>query len=128
MTNATVSGLVLGKIYYFAATTYDVVNQESKFSNEASYAVTKPTLTIVSPTLNQQWSNGTFTVTGNAGDNVAVGHVFYSLNGSHWTNATTANNWTNWSGPVVLTPGTNTLQAYALDSSGNPSTLSLIHI
>ncbi len=88
--------------------------------------ITKPKLSIVSPTLNQQWSNGTFTVTGSAGDNVAVGHVFYSLNGSAWTNATTVNNWTNWSGALALTPGTNTLQAYALDTSGNPSTTNTV--
>ncbi len=126
VTNTSISGLVLGNVYYFAATTYDGLNQESKFSNEASFAVTKPKLSIVSPTLNQQWSNGTFTVTGSAGDNVAVGHVFYSLNGSAWTNATTVNNWTNWSGALALTPGTNTLQAYALDTSGNPSTTNTV--
>ena len=71
----------------------------------------KPTLSIVSPTLNQQWSNATFTATGKAGDNVAVATVYYSFNGGLWTNATTANNWTNWSATLPLTPGTNSLQA-----------------
>jgi hypothetical protein len=126
VTNATVSGLILGKVYYFAVTSYDVLNQESRFSNEASYTVTKPTLSIVSPASGQQWSNGAFTVTGKAADNVAVAKVCFSLNGSAWTNATTANNWTNWSGSLALTPGTNTLQAYALDTSGNPSTTNTI--
>ena len=85
--------------------------------------IQKPTLSIVSPTLNQQWSNATFTtVSGKAGDNVAVGAVYYSLNGGIWTNATTANNWTNWTGSLLtLNPGTNTLQAYAVDTSGNLS-------
>ena len=83
--------------------------------------ITKPTLSIVSPTLNQQWSNATFTASGKAGDNVAVATVYYSLNGGLWTNATTANNWTNWSASLQLTPGTNSLQAYALDASGNAS-------
>src|SRR5450631_1245289 len=36
---ATISGLVEGTTYYFAATTYDVLNQESVFSDEISYAV-----------------------------------------------------------------------------------------
>ena len=83
--------------------------------------ITKPTLSIVSPTLNQQWSNATFTASGKAADNVAVATVYYSLNGGLWTNATTANNWTNWSASLPLTPGTNSLQAYALDASGNAS-------
>ena len=59
-----------------------------------------------------------FTVTGKAGDNVAVGAVYYSLNGSGWTAATTGNNWTNWTANLTLTPGTNTVQAYAVDTSG----------
>jgi enamine deaminase RidA (YjgF/YER057c/UK114 family) len=84
--------------------------------------ITRPTLSIVSPTLNQQWSNGTFTASGIAGDNVAVATVYYSLNAAPWTNATTANNWTNWSASLPLVPGTNTLQAFALDASGNAST------
>ena len=82
---------------------------------------TAPTLSFVSPTLNQQWGNPTFTVTGKAADNVAVANVFYSLNNGSWVNATTANGWTNWSGSLTLTPGTNTVRAYAVDSSANCS-------
>src|SRR5208283_3116152 len=88
--------------------------------------ITKPTLSIVTPTANQQWTNGGFTVTGKAGDNVAVGAVYYSLNGSGWTAATTANNWTNWTANLTLTPGTNTVQAYAVDTSGNISTTNTV--
>ena len=84
--------------------------------------VSKPTVSIVTPTSNQQWTNGTFSVTGKAGDNVAVSAVYYSLNGSAWTVAATANNWTNWTANLTLTPGTNTVQAYASDTSGNLST------
>src|SRR5258706_7498437 len=80
-----------------------------------------PTVSFVSPKLNLQWTNATFTVTGTAADNVAVGNVFYSLNGNLWTNAMTANGWTNWTASLDLTPGTNTIQAYAVDSSGNRS-------
>src|SRR5450432_1098322 len=83
--------------------------------------VTKPTLTIVSPTASQQWSNGTFAVTGKAADNVAVANVFYSLNGSPWSPGSSANNWSNWSATVTLVHGTNTLQAFATDTSGNRS-------
>ena len=88
--------------------------------------VTRPTLSILTPTSNQQWTNGTFTVTGKAGDNVAVGTVYYSLNGSGWTAATTTNNWTNWTANLTLTPGTNTVQAYAVDTSGNLSSTNTV--
>jgi Immunoglobulin domain len=39
VTIATVSGLVEGTTYYFAATTSDALNQESDFSDEISYTV-----------------------------------------------------------------------------------------
>ena len=82
----------------------------------------KPTNSITTPTPGQLWSNGVFTVTGKASDNVAVSNVWYSLNNAAWTNATTANNWTNWTATVNLIAGTNTIQAYAVDTSSNIST------
>ena len=51
VTNALISGLTGGKTYYFAATTHDNANQESGFSNEASYAVPNNTINTP-PTLN----------------------------------------------------------------------------
>jgi hypothetical protein len=39
VTTATISGLVEGTTYYFAATTYDDQNQESDYSDEISYTV-----------------------------------------------------------------------------------------
>ena len=39
VTTATISGLVEGTTYYFAATTYDALTQESAFSDEISYTV-----------------------------------------------------------------------------------------
>jgi subtilase family serine protease len=80
-----------------------------------------PSNGIISPTANQRWSNAVFTVAGKAGDNVAVANVFYSLNGTGWQPAATTNGWTNWTAGVVLTPGTNTIQAFAIDGAGNLS-------
>jgi uncharacterized repeat protein (TIGR02543 family) len=83
--------------------------------------VTPPGLAITSPTAGQRWSNSTFTVKGTASDNVQVAGVFCQLNGGSWTAATTTNTWTNWTANVTLIPGTNTVRAYAEDTSGNIS-------
>ena len=83
--------------------------------------ITRPTLSITSPKTGQKWSNSVFTVTGKCGDNVAVSNVLISLNGGAWASATLLNNGSNWTGQVTLTPGTNTISAYAIDTSGNLS-------
>ncbi|MGB7749075.1 MAG: leucine-rich repeat protein [Verrucomicrobiia bacterium] len=77
-----------------------------------------PTLAIIAPTAGLAVSNANCTITGTATDTVAVVNVFYALNNSSWTPATTANNWTNWSAPVTLSPGTNTIAAYAVNPFG----------
>lgn len=83
----------------------------------------KPIITITSPYQGQLWSNELFVVTGNSSDNILVSNVFYSLNKGAWTNAATVNNWTNWAASVSLVPGTNTIDAYAVDMGGNISTI-----
>jgi hypothetical protein len=80
-----------------------------------------PILKITAPTSGQRWSNAVFTVSGTATDNVAVAGVFCALNGAAWTGVLTTNYWTNWTAPVTLLPGTNTVRAYAVDASGNLS-------
>ena len=126
---ASPTGLALGKDGNFYGTTK--AGGSGNFGAVFRLSVqapdsTRPTVSFVSPTLNQQLNNTVLTVTGKAADNIAVANVFYSLNGGSWINATTANNWTNWTGSLTLTPGTNTLQAYALDSSGNHSTTNTV--
>ena len=87
---------------------------------------TPPTINITSPTPGQLWSNAAFMVMGTAADNVAVASVYWSLSNAvgntGFALATTANNWANWNLAVTLTPGTNTVSAYAVDTSGNVST------
>ena len=83
---------------------------------------TPPTVTITSPTTGQRWSNSVFTVAGKAADDVQVANVYYQILGQDWNLATTTNGWTNWSGMVtLLIPGTNVIQAYSVDTSGNIS-------
>ncbi len=54
-TNATVSGLINGATYYFAATAYDTSNLESDYSIEVSYTnvvLAPPTIALTSPANN----------------------------------------------------------------------------
>jgi hypothetical protein len=87
----------------------------------------RPTLTILSPTANLRVSNAVFTVTGKAADNVTVSNVLYQLNNDGWSNAVPTNHWTNWTATVTPAPGSNTLQAYAVDTSANYSLTNTVH-
>ncbi len=88
--------------------------------------VTKPTLTITAPTAGQKWSNSTFVVTGTANDNKQVAAAFFQLNSNSWATATTTNKWTNWNSSLLPLPGTNTVAAYTVDTSGNYSATSRV--
>lgn len=86
-------------------------------------ALLPTTTTITAPAPGQQVSNAAFTVTGTtaaAGGQllgpISVTNVYVQVNGGAWKSATTANGWTNWSAAVTLTPGSNTVMAYAVDT------------
>ena len=101
---------------------------ESNLMLQANFVdVTKPTLSITNVKAGMNVSNADFTVKGNAGDNLVVSNVLYSLNDTGWSNAMTANNWSNWTAAVTLTPGTNTIAAYAVDTTGNVSTTNTLN-
>jgi uncharacterized repeat protein (TIGR03803 family) len=90
--------------------------------------ITPPTLTITAPKANEKWSNADFTVTGTAKDNVAISNVFYSLNNGGWIAATLSNRGSNWSAGVTLTPGTNTIAAYAVGTGDLLSTTDTVKV
>ena len=84
--------------------------------------LTPPALTLLSPSANQHWTNNsTFTVTGKASDNAAVSAVQVSADGINWSDATSGDNFTNWTADVNLAAGTNIIRAYAIDANGNHS-------
>jgi hypothetical protein len=66
-TNATISGLVQGTVYYFAATTYAASGMESPFSSEVSYTVPIPPGVQLGVKPTRQF---TLTVTG------TIGHTY----------------------------------------------------
>jgi hypothetical protein len=78
----------------------------------------RPVLSITNLVAGQRWSNLVFTAQGTVTDNWQVASVQVQLNGGIWTNATGT---ANWLAPLSLTPGTNTLAAYATDTTGNNS-------
>ncbi|MBL9157086.1 MAG: peptidoglycan DD-metalloendopeptidase family protein [Verrucomicrobiales bacterium] len=81
---------------------------------------TTPTLTITSPTNGAAFSGSTITMTGTASDNVGVSQVHYRVNSGTWFVASGS---TSWSASVTLSPGSNVVEAMALDTSGNPSAI-----
>ncbi len=84
---------------------------------------TAPTVKISSPASGANVTNSTIVVTGTASDNVAVAQVQYRLENANGTNAyqfATGSN--SWSAAMTgLIPGPNTVQAQAIDTSGNVS-------
>ena len=126
--SAITNTLVVSNLSYSAAGTYSVAINNCAGGTNASVSLTvtaetiPPTNQITAPTPGLQVSNASYTITGKAGDNVAVSNVWYQLNSGGWNLATPANGWTNWTAPVTLIPGSNMVQAFAMDTSGNVST------
>jgi hypothetical protein len=137
VTNWTIPGLLGGVTYYFAATAVNRSGLQSGYTSQTSYTppptstTNSPLLSIINVISGMQLSNGTFTVMGQATDNIAVADVYYSLDNTPFAQATTANQWTNWNASLTLTVGTNTLAAYAVDASGHISatdTVSIVYV
>jgi TM2 domain-containing membrane protein YozV len=102
---------------------------QSNLTLQVNFAdVTKPTITITSPTAGQKMTDALANVKGTASDNWGVGSVQYQLNGGAWGLATSTNGWTNWTAVLPLTAGTNVIKAYAVDLGGNASTTNTVSV
>ena len=92
----------------------------------------KPVVAITNIVNGMMVSNAAFTVMGWATDNVAVASVFVSLSNAVASTGfglvPTANNWANWSTNETLVAGTNTIRAYAVDTSGNVSPTNTVNL
>jgi hypothetical protein len=102
---------------------------QSNLTLQVNFAdVTKPTISITSPTAGQKMTNALANVTGTASDNWGVGSVQYQVNDGAWGLAMSTNGWTNWAALLPMTAGTNVIKAYALDLGGNASTTNTVSV
>jgi hypothetical protein len=88
----------------------------------------RPTVSIVSPTAGQRVTN-TFSpvvARGTAADNVQVTNVQVWLNAGPWTNAVSANGWSNWTASIVPVARTNLLKAFSVDEAGRKSSTNAV--
>jgi hypothetical protein len=54
--------------------------------------------------------------------------VLYQVNGGDWTSAASTNSWTDWTANVMLQPGANTVQAYAVNAWGDASRTNVVRL
>lgn len=118
LTLSNVSAATAGTYAVVVSTAYGEVTSSNAY---LSVVVVKPTLSFVHPTANERLTNAVLALTGKTKGKLPIALVFYQLNGTGWSPAQSANAWINWSANLVLTPGTNLVQAYAVDESGNVS-------
>ncbi len=88
--------------------------------------VSKPLISIVTPTASTVAVGEFYKASGKAADNAGLAAVRYKINSGGWYLASTNNQWTNWTVTVGLTPGTNYFSAYAVDTSGNQSVTGMV--
>ena len=127
ISQATASTLVVSNVQAANdSTVYSVLVQNLAGATNASATLrvvpetTPPKLNIVFPAPGQRVSNtvAMVTVTGTASDNVAVSNVWVQIDGTGWIMATGT---VNWAASLPMMPGSNTVSAYAVDTSGNYS-------
>src|SRR5213594_2938347 len=130
LTSYTLSGLLDGRIYYFAATAYNSSLGESGFSDEVSKAiadVTPPTVSMTAPAAGATVS-GTMTVSASATDNVGIVGVQLKLDGVNLGAEDTTNAYSiSWNSTLAAN-GTHTLTAVARDAAGNTATSAAVSV
>src|SRR3989449_4997214 len=124
LTSYTLSGLLEGRIYYFAVTAYNLSLGESGFSNEVSKAiadVTSPTVSLTAPVTGVT-ASGTVMVSASATDNVGIVGVQFKLDGVNLGAEDTTNAYSiSWNSTLAAN-GTHPLTAVARDAAGNTAT------
>ena len=83
-----------------------------------------PSVTILSPSEGQQFTEQVITVSGTASDETALAEVKVKVNDGQWIAAGKE----SWSATVTFSPGQNTIHAQAFDEAGNPSPVSAVTV
>jgi uncharacterized repeat protein (TIGR03803 family) len=102
--------------------TYSIIvsNPYGAATNSAQLTVSAPAITV-KPLPPSGTTAATLTVSGSANDtSIQVTNVQYQ-SGANLANATTTNQWTNWSASLSLQPGSNLFQVWSVDQLGNTS-------
>jgi sugar lactone lactonase YvrE len=120
--NFSGSGTLVDENYPDTSTGYLNEVDESSTAVLTRILPPAPKIVIASPASGQNVSNANLTITGTAQSSIGVADVWYQINGTGWNLANTGNNWANWTANVILTPGANLVQAYAVDNQGDVST------
>jgi hypothetical protein len=87
-----------------------------------------PIVSITSHSDGQAVASNSISISGTAYDASGIDFVEVRLNSNRWLEASTNNNWANWSIPFTLSPGANTIEYYARDKTYQTSRVSSIVI
>ena len=116
-------GLTNGFVYYYQVTAVNALAEGPRSAEVSATPVrpdtTRPTVVITSPPDGATVRFTTVNVTGTASDDVAVGKVEVSTDGTTWVLATGTR---SWSATLSLREGSNTITARVTDTSGNAGT------
>jgi uncharacterized repeat protein (TIGR03803 family) len=102
-------------------TSGSITNTNAVLTVIGPYGTNVPVVHITSPAQGAVLQKAVITVAGTSSSSVPVTQVFYQLNGSGWQLASPRGNWASWTAKVLLQPGQNVLQAYAVNNVGTPS-------
>src|SRR5438132_30793 len=130
LTSYTLSGLLEGRIYYFAATDYNLSLNESGLSNEVSTAiadVTPPSVSITAPAAGATIL-GTMTVSASATDNVGIVGVQFKLDSVNLGAEVTAAPYTISWPTTTATNAAHGLTAVARDAAGNTAASAAVSV
>jgi uncharacterized repeat protein (TIGR03803 family) len=105
-----------------------VTNTAIVLSVRNPYGTNQPTLRITGPANHATLKKAMVTLSGTTSCSVPVDQVYYQVNDGGWQLATSQGGWKQWNAKLVLPPGANTIQAFALNIVGVPSLTNTVNL